>query len=62
MTAVDFESINIKKDLIRKVGQAKQCQLCGRIFSSEYKAIDHVLEDHKSVQQEDLRLAVRRKH
>ena len=49
-----LNDIDIKKDLIKKVGQAKQCLLCKRIFSSEYKAIDHIHEDHKNIQLNDV--------
>ena len=49
---MQVKDINIKKDLIKKIGQAKQCQLCKKLFSSEYKAIAHVHEEHKNIQLE----------
>jgi len=38
--------INIKKDLLKKIGNAKQCKLCNKLFSSEFKAVDHIHEVH----------------
>ena len=46
--------LNIKRDLITGVGQAKQCFLCKRIFSSEYKAVDHIYEAHQDLRWENL--------
>eukprot|EP00092_Neocalanus_flemingeri_P089747 GFUD01113600.1.p1 GENE.GFUD01113600.1~~GFUD01113600.1.p1 ORF type:complete len:387 (-),score=98.52 GFUD01113600.1:43-1203(-) len=46
------KDIDIKKDLIKKIGQAKQCQLCKKLFSSEYKAIAHIHEDHNDINME----------
>ena len=43
--------INIKKDLLLKVGNAKQCKLCKKIFSSEFKAVEHVHEVHNNIQE-----------
>jgi len=51
---IDGNKINLKRDLIKKIGQCKQCQLCKKLFSSEYKAIDHILEVHGNVQYEDV--------
>ena len=42
--------INIKKDLLVKVGNAKQCKLCDKIFSSEFKAVDHVNQTHNHIE------------
>jgi len=42
--------INIKKDLLVKVGNAKQCKLCDKIFSSEFKAVDHVHQTHNDIE------------
>ena len=50
----DKNIFNIKRELLRGVGQAKQCVLCSKIFSSEYKAINHIHEVHSDFQLEDL--------
>ena len=42
--------INIKKDLLVKVGNAKQCKLCDKIFSSEFKAVDHIHQTHNDIE------------
>ena len=33
-----------------KVGNAKQCKLCHKVFSSEFKAVDHVHEAHNNIE------------
>ena len=33
--------------MLKKIGNAKQCKLCNKIFSSEFQAVDHVYEAHK---------------
>ena len=55
-----MSKINIKKDLIKKIGQCKQCQLCNKLFSTEYKAIDHILEDHTDIESEAVEEIVKR--
>jgi len=43
------KKINIKKDLLMTVGNAKQCKLCNKIFSSQFKAVEHVHEAHNDI-------------
>ena len=42
--------INIKKDLLKTIGNAKQCKVCNKLFSSEFKAVDHVIEVHNDIE------------
>ena len=46
---------NIKKVLIKQIGQCKQCQLCNKLFSTEYKACNHIHEQHLDIQYEDVK-------
>eukprot|EP00092_Neocalanus_flemingeri_P019395 GFUD01021009.1.p1 GENE.GFUD01021009.1~~GFUD01021009.1.p1 ORF type:complete len:382 (-),score=106.93 GFUD01021009.1:463-1608(-) len=41
--------VNIKKDLLKKIGNAKQCKLCNKIFSTEFQAVEHVHQVHKDI-------------
>ena len=41
--------VQVKKELLRNVGNAKQCVLCGRVFSRESGAVDHVFTEHSDL-------------
>ena len=43
--------IQVKKSLLRSVGNAKQCRLCDKVFSRERAAVVHVFEDHTDLLQ-----------
>ena len=38
--------VQVKKCLLRSLGNAKQCKLCDKMFSREKAAVDHVFESH----------------
>ena len=38
--------VQVKKSLLKNVGNAKQCLLCSRVFSRERMAVEHVFGDH----------------
>ena len=41
--------VQVKKELLRNVGNAKQCVLCGRVFSRESGAVEHVFTEHSDL-------------
>ena len=43
--------VQVKKNLLRNVGNAKQCKLCDKIFSTEKSAVAHVFEVHNDLLQ-----------
>ena len=43
--------VEVKKNLLRNVGNAKQCKLCDKIFSTEKSAVAHVFDFHQDLLQ-----------
>ena len=43
--------VQVKKNLLRNVGNAKQCKLCDKIFSTEKAAVAHVFDLHDDLLQ-----------
>ena len=43
--------VQVKKSLLRSIGNAKQCKLCDKMFSREKAAVAHVFESHNDLLQ-----------
>ena len=41
--------VQVKKSLLRSLGNAKQCKLCDKVFSREKAAVAHVFESHEEL-------------
>ena len=41
--------VQVKKSLLRSLGNAKQCKLCDKMFSREKAAVAHVFESHNDL-------------
>ena len=43
--------VQVKKNLLRSLGNAKQCRLCDKMFSREKAAVAHVFQSHDDLLQ-----------
>lgn len=41
--------VQVKKSLLRSLGNAKQCKLCDKMFSREKAAVAHVFDIHQNL-------------
>ena len=43
--------VQVKKSLLKTIGNAKQCLLCNKVFSREKEAVGHVFQLHQDLLQ-----------